>query len=300
MKRPEEHDGIIIIITVSFLLVAIGFFLTTVFFNPNGKMVYPRYIPENKKIGNDFLLDYEFGYRYFVEKKSAYISDDPVNWYTQNAYPPLFTFYLYPLYKFKISYLTGYYFLAGLIILSFIWMVVVLPYLYYKKKTLPPIECFVLITGITSYGMQFALERGQFDMISIAICLTSVILFWNYPKLRWLAYILFVLAFQFKIYPFIFILCFIENWRDWKTNLMRLGGMTAAVFLSLFVMGIKGFLEFLKALTYQTSSSAYPRDHGFNYGVDYLVKAVGWEVTPSISFAIKIVLLLIGFLLLLF
>ena len=168
----------------AFIIVGIWFFVSTVFFGPEKKMIYKEYLPENSRIGHDFLLDYEFGHRYFVEHKSAYIGDDSENWYTQNAYPPLFTFYLYPLYRYQINYLTGYYILAGLIILSFISMCAILPYWYHKQLNLPSVSVFVLATGLLSYGMQFALERGQFDMLCMAICLTSIFIFWYYPKLR--------------------------------------------------------------------------------------------------------------------
>jgi hypothetical protein len=295
----KNQDYTTTILVLAYIIIAIGFFIGTVFFNSDKKMLYPRYIPENKNIGNDFLLDYNFGARYFIEHKSAYIGDNPDNWYTQNAYPPLFTLFLYPLFRFGLKYLTGYYIVAGLILFSFIWMVLVLPLLYYKKKALPPITIFVMATGLTSYGLQFALERGQFDLISIAITLTSVMIFWYFPKWRWLAYGLFIIGFQFKVYPFIFILCMIEDWHDWKKNLLRLGGIAAATFISLFAMGVKGFLEFLKALTYQTSSVAYPRDHGFNFGVDYLVEVNKWNLSQSAVNVLKMGLVAVGFVLLL-
>jgi hypothetical protein len=297
----KNQDHTTTILVFAYIIVAIGFFIVTVFFNSDKKMVYPRYIPENKNIGNDFLLDYNFGARYFVEHKSAYIGDDPDNWYTQNAYPPLFTLFLYPLFRFGFKYLTGYYIVAALILFSFLWMVLVLPFLYYKKKSLPPVTVFVLVTGLTSYGLQFALERGQFDLISIAITLSSVMIFWYFPKWRWLAYGLFIIGFQFKVYPFIFILCMVEDWHDWKKNLLRLGGITLATFASLFVMGIKGFTEFLRALTFQFQNSAtpYPRDHGVNNGIDYLYRILNWDLSQPAINALKLTLMIIGFLFLL-
>lgn len=297
-QEPQNKKEYTMTILVSaFLLVTILFFITTVFFNPKQKMTYPRYIPENNRIGNDFHLDYLFGERYFVDHKSAYIGDDPENWYTQNAYPPLFTLFLYPLFRYDITYITGYYFVAAGILVSFVWMVWILPAAYHKKGIfqMPAIIGFVLVTGIVSYGMQFALERGQLDMICMAISLTAVVLFWSHPKLRWLSYVLFIIGFSFKIYPFIFLLCFVENWRDWKKNVIRLGGISLATFASLFVMGMDGFNGFLKALTYQTSSSAYPRDHGFNYGVDYLVEVLSLPLSTTGVIIVKLCLEMLGF-----
>jgi hypothetical protein len=211
----------------------------------------------------------------------------------------MFTYFLYPFYLFNASYLSGYHLIAPLIILSFLWMVLILPYFYHKKLELPPAAIFAACTGILSYGIQFALERGQFDMICIALCLTSITLFWVFPKLRLLAYVLFILAFQFKIYPIVFILCFFENWRDLKKNAIRIGGICLAIFLSLFVMGIKGFTEFLRALTWQTASGAYSRDHGINYGIDYLTTILGINLSLHSQIAVKLVVELIGFILLL-
>ncbi len=292
--KYSKPRNLVMVLLGAFLVTTIWFYLGSVFYNDKGKMVYPRYIPENKWTGNDFFLDYKFATNYFVNHKSAYIRDDPENWYLQNAYPPLFTFYLYPMFLFDISWIGGYRLVYGLILFFYLLMSLVLPYFYHRSRSIPPIIILLTTAGMTSYGLQFALERGQFDVIAMGICLTSVYMFWYFPKLRWLSYILFFLAFQFKIYPYVFILCFIENWRDWKRNLIRLGSLTGAIILSLFVMGTKGFFEFLRAISYQTKGGVYSRDHGVNYGIDYLLGTNNINVPSQSILVIKAIVVLIG------
>ncbi len=64
---------------------------------------------------------------------------------------------------------------------------------------------------------------GSLTLSPWAYVSTSVYLFWYFPKLRWVSYILFFLAFQFKIYPYVFILCFIKNWKDLEKEPHPLG-----------------------------------------------------------------------------
>ena len=209
IDAPENSKpGYLVLILLGvFLVTTVWFYLGSVFFNDKGKMIYPRYIPENKWTGNDFLLDYKFASNYFVNHKSAYIRDDPENWYLQNAYPPLFTFYLYPLFLFDVSWIGGYRLVYALILFFFLLMSLILPYLYHRSRSVPSVIILLTAAVMTSYGLQFALERGQFDIIAMGICLTSVYFFWYFPKLRWLSYILFFLAFQFENLPHMFSYC---------------------------------------------------------------------------------------------
>ena len=298
-SRFVEHKQILLVLLMAaFIFITIAAYLGTILINPTGQMIYPRYVPENIRVGNDTFLDYKFAKRYFVDHKSAYISDNPEHWYTQNAYPPLFTLYWYPIFLLNTSWQSVYRYLYVVIIAFFLLYSLFLPIFYHKKFEIPGVLIFVAATGITSYGLQFALERGQFDVISVSMCLLSVYMFWYLPKLRWLAYILFFVAFQFKIYPFIFILCFIDAAQGWKKNLLRIGGISAAVFLSLFVMGVKGFFEFLKALTYQTKSGVYTKDHGLNFGVDYLLGVNNILLPENQVYIIKAIVFLIGLIML--
>lgn len=70
----------------------------------------------------------------------------------------------------------------------------------------------------------------------------------THHKYRYLAYLLFSLSIQLKIYPAIFILLFVTDWGAWKNNLKRLAGLGAINFALLFVLGPKIFADFLRAV----------------------------------------------------
>lgn len=103
---------------------------------------------------------------------------------------------------------------------------------------------FFLI-ALFSYGFQFELERGQFNVIAFTCALAAIYLFHYHPKWRPVAYLLISLAIQFKIYPAIFVLLLVDNWRDWKGNLKRLAGLAVFNLALLFVLGYDLASQFL-------------------------------------------------------
>ena len=106
----------------------------------------------------------------------------------------------------------------------------------------------IFITGLTSYGFQFELERGQFNVIAMALCFSAIFLFHRKPKLSWLAYILFTIAIQLKLYPAIYILFFVRDWKDILANLRRFLCLGIVNIALLFILGWGVFLDFLNSL----------------------------------------------------
>ncbi len=106
----------------------------------------------------------------------------------------------------------------------------------------------MFVTGLLSYGFQFELERGQFNVIAASLAYLAV---WIYHSGRgselW-AYVLFSLSVQMKLYPLVFIVMFIRDWRDWKSNLSRLSLLALANFGLFFVLGWRVFLDFVSAV----------------------------------------------------
>ena len=101
------------------------------------------------------------------------------------------------------------------------------------------------LTGLVSYGFQFELERGQFNVIAFAACLSAIYLFHYHHKFRYFAYLLFSLAVQLKLYPAIFVVMFVRDWRDWKGNLKRFIGLGLANFALLFVAGYELGMQYI-------------------------------------------------------
>ena len=106
----------------------------------------------------------------------------------------------------------------------------------------------IMVTGLISYGFQFELERGQWNLIAFSFIVTSIYLFHKQPKYRWLAYLLFSISVQLKLFPAIFVLTLIEDFSDWKNNIKRIVGLGVINLLALFVFGITPVLKTIESL----------------------------------------------------
>jgi len=117
----------------------------------------------------------------------------------------------------------------------------------------------IFITGLVSYGLQLELERGQENVLAFTFCLTAIFLFHYSPRQRWLAYLLFSISVQLKLYPAIFVFTLIDNWRDWKNNIKRFAGLGTVNIAILFIFGLGPVLSMLHNMTYvETTYSKQP------------------------------------------
>jgi hypothetical protein len=107
----------------------------------------------------------------------------------------------------------------------------------------------IFISGLFSYGLHFEIERGQFSVIAYALSLLSIYLFHKHKRVRLLSYILLSIAIQLKIYPAIFAVMLIKDWRDWKNNLTRMISLAALNILALFSLGTQIFRDFVNAMS---------------------------------------------------
>jgi len=283
--------GYILIITY---LIASTFFFSTVFFHKKGKMVFPQYIPANEIIGGDAAIYYRFGERYFIDHKSAYFGDLPESKFLNNPFPPLFTLSMAPVFALKLTSADYYKVIFFATILSYIFIGLVFPLLILKKKTLPTSVLFVFITGLLGYGLQFELERGNFNVITLALGLAAVYVYWRYPKVRAISYLLLTISIQFKLYPAILVILLIDN-RDTVTkNLKRIFLFGFSNVGLLFIMGWNGFIEFLRSVSTQIDGSGYVRDHGINNFLEWLNKHfLGEMLGTRILLALKIFITLL-------
>ena len=228
-------------ITVTFLALYLLFFISPMFFSKIKIQYFKDYISDAwaPRIGFDIEMTVSHINAWLVEGKSPYL--DGIVPYTPLTLA-IFTPFLilgYPQY-FKL--------LALMSILSYIFAVLLIPvFLSHKKDYGIPI--LLGIIGLFSYGFQFELERGQFNMISFALCLVAIYIFHYHYKFRYFAYLIFSLAVQLKLYPAIFAIMLIRNWRDWKNNLRRMIGLGLFNFSLLFVLGHQIFLDFMKQVT---------------------------------------------------
>ena len=229
----------------AYLFTFIWFFIRSVFFNPNQVMMVFETVRRLDPIGYDLMM--------MLSHASAWLNHTISPYASFNNFPPLATLLFTPLTMVPIQ--RAYAIITLITLGSFFWIGLLFPYFSNKPREVKPVLVLVFITALTSYGMQFEIERGQFYSIAFALAFAGIYLFHRHPKLSWLAYILFTLAIQIKIFPAFLIFLFIRDWRDWRGNLIRILGLGAANFALFFVLGWTRFLEFVNILVAMVDDS---------------------------------------------
>jgi len=224
-------------ILLGFLSSYLLFFIIPVFLNPEHEMKFFAYIPAMDPIGIDLKQTIDYSKRLFIDHNEQYIGFPPVA-------QLIFATFL------KFSHSNAYFLIIIITLLSYFFISFGFPLLASKDRQISPVILLMCITGLFSYGFQFELERGQFNVIAMAFCLMSVYLYHYRHKLRYLAYLLFSLSIQFKLYPAIFVFAFIQNPRDWKKNLRRILMIGLFNISLLFVLGCKTAFSYLSFVIY--------------------------------------------------
>lgn len=201
-------------------------------------MQFPEYIQTIDPIGYDLKQMRSYSESLFINKQTPYIGN--------NLYPPLASVLFGPF--LLLSFGESYKILSLITIIAFIF----LPFLLWAGKEKTTLIGLFILAGLFSYGFQFELERGQFNIISMFLCFLGLWIFYYHKKSRILAYIFFSLSIQLKVFPFIFMLLFIDNSQRLKTNILRLAGLALSNFLLLFILGVGVFLDFFHAIKAQT------------------------------------------------
>jgi len=229
----------IVWIVLGFSIVYVFLFVFPIFFNPERRIHYfYRYIPDIAPIGNDLIFNTGRIRDWLVSGVGLYSSPG-------HYYPPLYAVVFAPLLLF--SYPGNFFLMTAISLLfSFVsWLVI--PFMINGKRAFT-ITVFFFLTAIFSYGMQFELERGQFNMVAFTLCLLAIYFIHFQNSYRHLAYVLFSVAVQIKIYPAIFIFMLVKDWRDWKNNLLRLLGLGLFNLGLLFILGLSTFTDFIREL----------------------------------------------------
>ena len=227
-------------ILLGFLISYLLFFLYPIFLSSQF-MQFPKYVPANGYIGEDLGQMLSYSESWFIAKQTPYIG--------KNLYPPLANVLFTPLLGFEFSVA---YKIATLVnVLFYVLMTLILPLRIGKERQVTPLLMLFFITGLFSYGFQFELERGQFNVIATVICFIAIWIYHYHNKYRYLAYFLFTISVQLKLFPAIFIVMFITDWHDWKNNIRRFLVLSTVNFALFFVLGTSVFIEFIKAIKAQ-------------------------------------------------
>ena len=275
-------------ILLGFLITYILLFIFPVFFNMDHRIDYlTRYIPEIKPIGRD-LIYATSGIENWLSGKGFY---DIRNL----NYPPLYAVVFSPFLLLK--YPTTFYVMTAITILSTIVSSLILTSLMVKNKD-RTILIFFFLTSIFSYGMQFELERGQFNIFAFTLSFLAIYIFHRHYQFRYLAYLLISVAIQLKLYPVIFTLMLVKNWRDWKNNILRFAGLGIFNISLLFVLGFRTFVDFINTmLTLFGSEWTRPYNHSLTSFVRDLSTTGFGILQPDTVAMIKEKSALIGFVL---
>ena len=250
-------------ILFTFLIVYVSFFLLPVFFSKLQMQYLTKYIPDA------FVTHIGFDIESIVSRIENWLRTG-VSPYADEfiAYPPLavavfatFSLIGYPAY-FKL--------MVSITVLAYLITALVIPFSLVPKRNRVLLILF-FITGLFSYGLQFEQERGQFNLIAFTLCLSAIYIFHFHYKFRYFAYLLFTVAVQLKVYPVFFVVMFIDDWRDWRAILKRFLGLGLLNFSSLFILGYKLFLDFVKTITgYQLLESSRYENLSIKGFVTYL------------------------------
>lgn len=229
MRRIKAmFENLETVVIVSFLLAFFIGFIYPVFFYSN-EMFFPQYVPANSQLGSDLNQTIA------MAKNPSIVLYSPLAKIIFNLFNKLSAGL-----AFKIITVIS---ITLLLLLCY----KIIPQLAGKNNFF--ISTFFLVTILMSYGFQFELERGQWNLICIFLIFYSLLLFKNGNKN--ISILFFSLAVHLKVYPLIFILLFIDNKNSWKQNLIFFMKILIINSILLFIMGwdslmiyIKSYIEF--------------------------------------------------------
>ncbi|HAW51964.1 MAG TPA: hypothetical protein DCX54_06490 [Flavobacteriales bacterium] len=232
---------VLVWVVIGFLITYILFFIAPMFLNSTNRIHYlTKYLTDFYPIGNDMIAMIDLAKGWFVEGKSPYPAQ---------FYPPL-TYILFAPSLLIGNYATLFRFFTFGTIVSYIFLTLFIPAKIGGRNKISFVLVF-FITGLFSYGLQFELERGQYNVFTFLLCMLAIYLFHYYPKYRIFAYLFFSISVQLKLYPAIFIVMLVDDWRNWKAILLRFIGLGIFNVVILFAMGYQIFLDFFRSVTRQ-------------------------------------------------
>jgi hypothetical protein len=256
-------------VLLGFLVSYLLFFIYPIFWG-SPDMRFFTYVPAYQFTGLDLRQTLGFSESWLILKQSPYM--------TGSGYPPLTVLLFTSL--LLVEPQTAYKIITLLSLLCYLFITVLFPFWTSQEKSLPPLLLLFFLSGLFSYGFQFELERGQFNLIAMSLCWLSLWLYYKHPQYRYLAYLLFSLSVQLKIYPAIFIVMFITDWCDWKNNLKKILGIALFNVALLFVLGPQTLIEFLGVMRGKAvSREIWPGNHSIKASVEFMLTSVtGQEI----------------------
>ncbi len=236
-QTTHRSESLITWCLLGFGLSYVLFFLRPTF--GHGEMRFPVYVPAIDPIGWDLIKMLTYVREMVIARNSPYIMD--------NLYPPMAMLVFTPLTL--LDGKSAYCVTVACTILSFVVVSLVLPIVMSGKQRPSLLVASLFLLGLFSYGLQFEIERGQFNLVAMALALVAVFLFHYRAATRPISYVLLLLSIQLKLYPLMLLPLFVDNWRAWKTQLVRIGALAAASLACTLALGPRVFLDFVHAVS---------------------------------------------------
>lgn len=240
MKHKITHVPVILWVLLGFLASYLIFFIKPCFLNSTHQLQLISSLPKSQMIGYDLWQIVKFSESWFVEHQIEGASYAPITWLMFSS-------------MLRLDHSISYAILTGMTLLAYLFITALFPIIISKDRQISPAVVLMLVTGLYSYGFYFELERGQWNVVAVSICFLSIYIYHFHSKIRYIAYLLFSLSIQLKIYPAIFIITFVKDPRDWTGNLKRfvmIGLLNVAL---LFVLGWRAAIGWLNHLTEEMS-----------------------------------------------
>ncbi len=262
-------------------------FTRVVFFNAGGMMANGNFLPAIRPIGNDLNL--------ILDASRSVLSGGSV-YAGANKYPPLATLLFIPL-----TFLQGdvpFQVLTLLNYLCYAFITLVFPMLLSGRRDMPAYAWVLTAVGLFSYGLLFEIERGQFNLIAVTCAFAAILIFRRIPRQRWLAYVLLTIAIQLKLYPAVFVFFFVDDWKQWKTNLVRWVLLGLANIAVLFILGVDTALHYIRVMTSVVASlgiNDWPVSHSVSSFLDFSNYYMGMNPVFLRSFQIFLQVLILSF-----
>jgi hypothetical protein len=234
----------------AFLVAYFIFFLRSVFFSGPHMDTLGAFIPRMPYIGADQVWLLNWIRDLLAEGLFSYTG---TIWY-----PPLTSLVFAPFAL--LDNAAAYRLLSAVTLLVFGWSAFVFPGVVARESGVPPAALVIGAAGFVAYPLLFELERGQFNMIAAGLAFAGILLAYTERPHRVLPFVLLCVAAQLKVYPAIFSLMLVREWRDWKGALRILGLFAGASLALLMVLGPRMFLNFRDGMKSST---------GFDQGVKY-------------------------------
>jgi hypothetical protein len=258
LARFLQRIPLIAWVLMGFILAYLVVFVTPVFLSA-GSMQFFEPAPAAEHLGIDLKMRLSWS-AYWLDP-SGLVPDG-----NGTVFPPFANLLFSPLLTLRFS--TAYALLTFSTVLLYVVLILVLPLLMSAERRLSPVAVLICATGPISYGLQFELERGQWNVITLSLVLVAVWLFHRHQRLRPLAYVLFLIAVQLKLYPIVFLPLLVSDWRRWRENVARFLLLSVTTVLLFFVQGIRPLQTWISGLR------------------DWSAEAWIWEGNPSIQSAV--------------